>query len=278
MRMLPQEVKQQAMWSCDKFESKPLELRRWIRERTQWMKWGDTSQKGKHNLLDGGTGDDASATTLEDALGSDLDLSMSDGQLAAFVRGRFGGTQKQQPRDRRPQTDRAPPRSKGDMTCPNCMEKGHTSQECKKPKIEMKDRKCFICNEPGHPASKCPKAHLKGQTKNQLALTDKGNMEGPAQRVLMSLEDSDGYVPAHRLGKRLTSWTKATSKPHPTALTINAVVESAFAKLARREAEERGATESPAKVDAPPPATGQRARKSENQNKGANNLNHAPAF
>ena len=69
MRMLPQEVKQQAMWSCDKFDGKPLELRRWIRERTQWMKWGDTTQKGKHHLLDGGSGDDASATALEDALG-----------------------------------------------------------------------------------------------------------------------------------------------------------------------------------------------------------------
>ena len=34
MRMLPQDVEQQAMWACDKFESKPLELRRRIRERT----------------------------------------------------------------------------------------------------------------------------------------------------------------------------------------------------------------------------------------------------
>ena len=65
----------------------------------------------------------------------------------------------------------------------------------------------------------------------------------------MSLEDGDGYVPAHRLMKKLTSWSQATAKPTPTTLTVNAVVESAFMKLARLEAEA---------VEAPPAAIGQR--------------------
>ena len=155
------------------------------------------------------------------------------------------------------------------MTCPNCLEKGHTSQECKKPKVELKDRKCFICNEPGHPASKCPKAHLRGQTKNQLALTDKGGLDGASQKVLFSLEDSDGYVPAHRMARRLTSWSQATTKRSPTAMTVNAVMESAFAKLARCEAEDRVSSEAPEEVEAPPTAVGQRG----SRNKGTHGRN-----
>ena len=51
----------------------------------------------------------------------------------------------------------------------------------------------------------------------------------------MSLEDGDGFVPAHRLMKKLTSWSQAAAKPTPTALTVNAVMDSAFMKLARLE-------------------------------------------
>ena len=61
------------------------------------------------------------------------------------------------------------------MTYPNCVENGHTSQECKKPKIEMKDRKCFICNESGHPAARCPKAHLKALTRGPAPQPDRSN-------------------------------------------------------------------------------------------------------
>ena len=85
----------------------------------------------------------------------------------------------------------------------------------------------------------------------------------------MSLEDGDGYVPAHRLMKKLTSWSQATAKRIPITLTVNAVVESAFMKLARREAEDRDsstASDSPSTnsepaaeaVEAPPAAIGQR--------------------
>ena len=229
------------------------------------MKWGDTSNKCKHHLLDGGSSDYGTAVSLDDVIGADIDLTMPDGQLAAFVRGRFAASQRQAPRDKRPQGDRerAPPRGKADMTCPNCLEKGHTSQECKKPKLELKDRRCFICNEPGHPASKCPKAHLKALTRGQPPPADRGGSGGPARKVLMSLEDSDGYVPAHRLMKKLTSWSQATAKPTPTTLTVNAVVESAFMELARREAEA---------VEAPPAAIGQRP----SWKKGARNKHPIP--
>ena len=72
--------------------------------------------------------------------------------------------------------------------------------------------------------------------------------------------------------KRLTSWSQATAKPAPTALTVNAVMESAFMKLARLESmsarffladsssppagSEPGSCDDA--VEAPPAATGQR--------------------
>ena len=52
---------------------------------------------------------------------------------------------------------RAPPRDVADLTCPNCNEKGHTKQDCKKPRIDLTDRKCFICGAPGCIAKTCPK-------------------------------------------------------------------------------------------------------------------------
>ena len=49
-----------------------------------------------------------------------------------------------------------PPRDVNDVKCANCNEKGHTAQQCKRPKVESKDRKCHTCGLPGHIAAKCP--------------------------------------------------------------------------------------------------------------------------
>ena len=108
------------------------------------------------------------------ALGDDV----TDQQILAIVHRRFpsrgatgrhnGGGDRRGP----PQSDRSraqsdgpprwpraqsegPPRSREDVTCPNCLEKGHFASECKKPRVERKDRVCFECGEKGHEARRC---------------------------------------------------------------------------------------------------------------------------
>ena len=78
---------------------------------------------------------------------------MSDGELAAFVRRKFLGAKKTGPFP--PPRKEKPARSRADTTCQNCLEEGHSSQECTKPKVDVRDRRCFLCNQKGNSASRC---------------------------------------------------------------------------------------------------------------------------
>ena len=51
-----------------------------------------------------------------------------------------------------------PPRGAQDVRCGNCGEKGHTAQQCSKPRVPMKERKCHTCGKTGHVARNCPAA------------------------------------------------------------------------------------------------------------------------
>ena len=146
----------------------------------------------------------------------------------------------------RPEQER-PARSKADTTCPNCFEKGHTGQECTKPKIDVKDRACFDCGERGSPAARCPKAKLKALTREQPPPTADGRR--PAPRYILCL-DSDGFVPAHRLARK--------TKPAPKSCLIGDAVETAFTKLARLEALEGDNNEPDTEAVEPPHAPAQR--------------------
>ena len=151
------------------------------------MKWGDAPGKAMRHLLDGGGSDDEAAASRDDILGQDVDLNMPDGKLAAFVRRQLANSRMPPTQGRALRAhggrDKLPARSKADMTYPNCVENGHTSQECKKPKIDMKDQRSFICNESGHPAARCPKAHLKALTRGPAPQPDRSITAG-AVRVL----------------------------------------------------------------------------------------------
>ena len=82
--------------------------------------------------------------------------------------------------ERFPTEHRRLARSKADTTCPNCLEKGHASQECTKPNVDVKDRTGFNCSEPGHPPARCPKGKLKALIRNSLS-PDAG-VRGPAPK------------------------------------------------------------------------------------------------
>ena len=232
--LFPKEITEKVSWELDKFEGQPLALRNWVRERTQYLQWDGPAAKGKAHLLEGGGEDEGAGNELDALRDQGITEDMPDGELAAFVRKRLFNDKRfphgaGRPRQT-PMRDKAPARSKEDMTCPNCLEKGHSSQECTKPKIDNKDRRCFLCKEKGHSASKCPKAK---QLKSFTSRADAGSAP-PATVFAWSLESSDDFVPAQRTVKRAS----ATSPPK-RAFTVNDEIESAFTKLARIEAMEQ---------------------------------------
>ena len=85
------------------------------------------------------------------------------------------------------------------------MEKGHTGQECTKPKVEVKDRKCFVCNETSHSAARCPKGKLKALTRGPAAAQARDRASRTAKYTLC-LESEGGFMPAHRLARKTTPW------------------------------------------------------------------------
>ena len=231
MQLLPTVVTDKVKWEFDKFDGNPLALRKWVKERTQYLRWDEAPSKGKAHLLD--QREDSEAVDDEfDSLRED----MPDEQLAAFVRRTLGNGNRKLPfRARAPPVAgklKPPPRSKEDMTCPNCLQKGHSSQECTKPKIDIKDRKCFICNEKGHPASKCPKGRVNALTKNKPEDRQDRRDDGPPQYSFNCLEE---FVPARKTFKSIVS-----GAPQRRDFTVNELLESAFTRLAHLEASESG--------------------------------------
>ena len=148
----PASLHEDVLKEFNKFDEQPEALRRWIRDRVQWLKWSDASSR-KHNLLEGDEGDkgpdDADSTFSAEFAALVKSGTANDEEVCAFVRRKFFG--KKPDRDKgapRPERER-PARSKAVTTCPNCFEKGHTGQECTKPKIDVKYRACFNCGKPG---------------------------------------------------------------------------------------------------------------------------------
>ena len=145
MRMLPASLHEDVLNEFNMFDEQPEAFRRWIRDRVQWLKWSDTASRKRH-VLKGDEGDKGS-DDAESAFSAELAALVKSGiandeEVCAFVRRRFfwkkpeGGRGAQRPERERPV------RSKADTTCPNCFEKGHTGQECIKPKVDVKDRAC----------------------------------------------------------------------------------------------------------------------------------------
>ena len=152
MRMLPPSLHEDVLKEFNEFDEQPEALRRWIRDRVQWLKWSDASSR-KHHLLEGDEGDKRS-DNVDSAFSAELDALVKNGtandeEVCAFVRRKFSERKPERGRSAtRPERER-PARSKADTTCPNCIQKEHTGQEFTKPKIDVKDRACFNCGKPG---------------------------------------------------------------------------------------------------------------------------------
>ncbi len=121
----------------------------------------------------------------EDATTEEINAVYKRGQQRRVQRGNAHGRRGLPPRER-PGGARPPPRAPADVTCPNCLEKGHGAFDCPKPKVKRSDRACFDCGEPGHEARFCPK---KKQPVQVLEDND---------RPTWCLDDADGFIPVQR--------------------------------------------------------------------------------
>ena len=128
MRLFPDAVCEKVLWEMEKFEGKPLVLRRWVKEHTKLLVNWESPDSNKHraaNMLD-----------AEDGEEDDDFEDKSREELCALIRrgagGRFGAARQAAPKkkaEREPQ--KVPPaRDARDIRCGNCAGKGHTSQHC----------------------------------------------------------------------------------------------------------------------------------------------------
>ena len=154
--------------------------------------------------------------------------AMSDEELCAFVRKKVQQGQRPPFRGGASKRERiAPPRDKRDVTCANCLKKGHTSQECKAPKVAAKDRKCFECGEAGHVASKCP-------NKDKARVLADLEQQGEPKPVWFGCVMDSQEVPVHR--KRMTPMQKAiVAPPAPRGCTLGDCMGSVFLRMAEIE-------------------------------------------
>ena len=73
---------------------------------------------------------------------------------------------------------------------PKLFRKGHSTDECKTPKVELDHRKCFLCKKPGHRAFQCPDTPARPVA----AVGD----AAPKTATIFCVEDSEGLVPIQR--------------------------------------------------------------------------------
>ena len=106
--------------------------------------------------------DQVSAQDLPACIMQALSPALRD-QLLLAVNARKNAGRRPPPRRQPPQGQGGrrptPPRGAQDVRCGNCGEKGHTAQQCSKPRIPMEERKCHICGKAGHVARNCPAAN-----------------------------------------------------------------------------------------------------------------------
>ena len=165
--MLPWSLQEKVLWDFDDHKTADS-LVSWLKAKVRVTSSWKVGGKEVHNLAE--EHEDLRQEML--AIGIHLD----DDQLFALANsraGRHGGRPGGRPgprampgSDRGPPraplgSDRGPPRSKADITCANCLGKGHTAMECKKEKVQRADRLCFQCGKPGHEARRCPEKSAK---------------------------------------------------------------------------------------------------------------------
>jgi len=192
LKLLPWDIQERVLWDFDDYKSCD-QLVSWIKSKVRiTTSWRPGAAAAAAHVVE--ELDEQGQQELQD-LGRDADQEEVN---AVYRRGQARFAQKKWP-SKRPDgrvqsAARAPPRAEGEMTCPNCLEKGHKKEDCKKPMIDVNERKCFLCKKPGHRAFQCPDKPVN-------SVEDAPGR--PKTRDTMCIEDSEGFVPIQRRKSQL---------------------------------------------------------------------------
>ena len=230
--MLPWSLQEKVLWDFDDHKTADS-LVSWLKAKVRVTSSWKVGGKEVHNLAE--EHEDLRQEML--AIGIHLD----DDQLFALANSRAGGHGgrpggRPGPRampgsDRGPPraplgSDRGPPRSKADITCANCLGKGHTAMECKKEKVQRADRLCFQCGKPGHEARRCPEKSAKPAQ----------SLEEAPREVPSLMIDEEGFTPIQRRKGREPDGSRW---PVPQTPTLGSFIHpNMFEKLKSKDAEE----------------------------------------
>ena len=262
LRLLPEEVRNRALWDYEAYQDAPEKLKAWLRDKVKLLGTWKGGAKPVHVLVGGEDGfEDAACRSCEEEFCdlASLDHTATNAQICAVFRRQFanGGAQvRDRAQTRQPPRREAPPRDLRDVQCPNCHRKGHLARDCTEPQKARDARTCFKCGKTGHLKKDCP----EGQAAHALEAAPPA---APAARriVIASLEDEDGFVPVQRQRaarartgaeqrppRATTSTatrptpaaaaTASTRRPAPARHTLADHFGGVFARLAKLEEEE----------------------------------------
>ena len=209
--LLPEPLQEKIVWDFDDHKIADS-LISWIKTKVRIA----TSWKPGKQELYTVEEDDGDLVSEIRAIGAEA----SDEQIMAIVNKRFpgrnapsgqqrpGGGQRDPGRQAPPRkSERGPPRSREDVTCPNCLKKGHFGSECPEGRVRREDRACFSCGEKGHEARHCKKPKPA-----QLLENDK---------EAWTIMNEDEFIPVQRRGK-----TRTATRPMPQKLTLKSFIDN----------------------------------------------------
>ena len=262
LRLLPEEVRNRALWDYEAYQDAPEKLKAWLRDKVKLLGTWKGGAKPVHVLVGGEDSfEDAECRSCEEEFCdlASLDHTATNAQICAVFRRQFanGGAQvRDRAQTRQPPRREAPPRDLRDVQCPNCHRKGHLARDCTEPQKARDARTCFKCGKTGHLKKDCP----EGQAAHALEAAPPA---APAARriVIASLEDEDGFVPVQRQraarartgaeqrpSRATTSTatrptpaaaaTASTRRPAPARHTLADHFGGVFARLAKLEQKE----------------------------------------
>ena len=151
-RLLPTDIQERVLWEAGGLDT-VHQLKEWTTSKIRLSAHLHRGHPGGNKLaaLVASLDDDDDDETRQEV--EDLTEASSEAEVNA-VMARRGARRAVRAKRGSP----SPPKPTRDLVCPNCLEKGHTGAQCKKPRVDNKDRKCFLCKEKGHRASECPSA------------------------------------------------------------------------------------------------------------------------
>ena len=176
---LPQVIRENLMWRAYNLKDETyLQFQTHVQATVNEILFHRGELPNSINAIDGPHPCDSGVPSEASSNGKSDEI---ENLLGALLR-KFGNRGAPRGRDGGPSSGDRPSR------CANCGAKGHTKDECRKPKVPLNQRLCHECGKPGHMAANCP--HKKGP--NTGAVEEQANDAGDCFSVGWSTAESHG--------------------------------------------------------------------------------------